>query len=171
MTTPAPPRSSNQRDRWATIGLLLIIGGSSILLLLFALLSFLVDLNNPDNADRFVLLPACLGSGVAGLGAMVLVALRQRLSVSWLATLGSLFLWITGSFLFSFGGSAIFLYEEPGEFIPFLTVSLGFCLVPGFIMAALGLILYWWNGYQREKAQQAATGQAVVWQQLKEEGD
>lgn len=96
-----------------------------------------------DNAEiSYELIPFLLGTAVALMITAGLVLFRRRRNIGGMYLLISMLLWLTGSAVFAFGLTAIFLYDEPTEFFSNLGYSVGLCLLPGAFLALLGLLLY-----------------------------
>lgn len=96
-----------------------------------------------DNTETFYeLLPLLLGTSVALMITAGLVLFRRRQNIGGLHLLISVLLWLAGAVVFAFGLTAIFLYDESTGFFSNLGYSVGLCLLPGAILALLGLLLY-----------------------------
>ncbi len=133
-----------------------------MLILLFALmalsgclLAFLVTLTSvasTENETFYELVPTFAGLMVAGLGGALMTSLRRRYRMGWLALLVLLVIWLLGTALFFFGGTAVFFYDEPSQFVPNLGFALGMCIVPGGLLALLALGIYFLYAWRSRRA-------------------
>lgn len=121
------------------IGLLVGLGLVGLCGLGGVMLSF-VPASEPSQSN-LVMIPACLGLGLAGFGGAALVGFRRRdLSASaWLAM--SIILWMVGVSLLGVGG---FSMLSPGEstYAQNLGFTMALCFAPGGLLTLGGLGLY-----------------------------
>lgn len=117
-------------------GLFAMIGFGGLVLLLLILAV------EGSIAEMVGLLPFLAGVMLAAVGCCALVWWRRQANISSVPLIIAVILVFGGMTITSFGGMAIFLYDEPNEFNGNLTFALGICILPGLFLAGLGLLLY-----------------------------
>jgi hypothetical protein len=136
---------------WVLVAGLLLLGGVAFFC---AILMMMVSLFDPAD-DSYQIVPLLLGLMMAAAGCAVLVALRRRWGIPWVPLLVTLVLFGMGMAMVAFGGTAVFLYDEPNEFLPNLGWAVTLCLTPGMVLIGLGLLLY---GYEARRRQKKSVG-------------
>ncbi len=139
-------QSSTSRGTADTV-LIVIFGLLAGVGCLCSFCSMVMAAAEPDKG-LFVLAAICVGLMLAGVGSMVMVLLRQRYHMGWPLLVVSLLLWSIGAVVFSFGLAAIFLYDEPTEFLSNLGFSVGLCIAPGAFLAVIGLFVFGYEAWR-----------------------
>lgn len=114
------------------------IAACSAGLVLLLLLSALVS-----DPEYIMLVPVFVGPSAGAAGVILMTWFRHRLRIAWIPLFIASFLWFSGATLFAFTGFAALDFDEPSRFLPNLGYSLGLCLVPGVILAGMGVLMYW----------------------------
>lgn len=135
-------KNSEGNGRIPTLMLILLFAMMSLSGCLLAFLVTLTSATAGENERFYELIPTFVGVMVAGLGGVFMTSLRRRYRMGWLALTALLVVWLLGTALFFFGGTAVFFYEEPSQFTANLGFALGLCLVPGGLLILLTLGLY-----------------------------
>ncbi|MCO5189760.1 MAG: hypothetical protein M9918_16390 [Anaerolineae bacterium] len=111
--------------------------------------------------EYITLAPVFLGPTAGAIGAGLMILYRQRLHIGWVPLLIAASLWFIGASLLAFTGFAAFDVNEPSEFWSNLGFSLGLCLVPGILLAGMGIVLYW-SDAARNRSQKAPDEATIV---------
>lgn len=133
--------TDEKNGRIAQVTLLTVFGLMTIIGCCLMLMPFLASIN-PDNETHFELLPWFFGIVIGGGVSMGMVWLRSRWRVDWVPFAIAVTLWLVGATLFFFGGTAVFLYDEPAEFASNLGFSVGLCMAPGILFIVLSFLIY-----------------------------
>jgi len=117
--------------------LLSLVSGAS---LLAGLCLLATGAANPAAKD-LAFAPICSGPGLASLGSLLILWLRNRKQMDWLLTLVAGVVWFIGTTVFISGITTTLLYKNAADFAQNLGWSLIFCLTPGAFMSLVGLAL------------------------------
>lgn len=139
--------AQNSSRSTADVILIVCFGLLAVVGCVCSLFSMVWAAAEPDEG-LFVLAALFLGLVLAGVGSMGMVLLRQRYHMGWPLLVVGILLWSMGVVIFSFGLAAIFLYDEPTEFMSNLGFSVGLCMMPGAFLAMIGLFVF---GYEARR--------------------
>ncbi|MCA9933020.1 MAG: hypothetical protein H6662_02515 [Ardenticatenaceae bacterium] len=136
------------------------------------LLAFLMLLGSAAEPGEtyFEMLPFLMGLIITAVGGILMSWLRQRLRIGWTTTAITLLLWLVGTALLFFGGTAVFLYDEPAEFMSNLGFAMALCIVPGGLLTLFALALYGYSAWRGNQSQAKAAPDEAEWiETLKEQ--